>query len=103
VFTVHYSVCVVLQIVGIDFKMEVAEGKGSLPPLGGKLVWMCSGNEYIPGVLRVCNLDGRQNICVSCDDSMNIVGPCDTSERWRSAFRGDGDRDSELMPITIPS
>jgi len=24
------------------------------------------------------------------------------SERCRSAFRGDGDRDSELMPITIP-
>src|ERR1017187_8536927 len=24
------------------------------------------------------------------------------SERWRSAFRGDGDRDSELMPIAIP-
>jgi len=24
------------------------------------------------------------------------------SERWRSAFRGDGDRDSERMPITIP-
>jgi hypothetical protein len=22
---------------------------------------------------------------------------------WRSAFRGDGDRDSEIMPITIPS
>jgi len=25
------------------------------------------------------------------------------SERCRSAFRGDGDRDSELMPITIPN
>jgi predicted nucleic acid-binding protein len=25
------------------------------------------------------------------------------SERCRSAFRGDGDHDSELMPITIPS
>jgi hypothetical protein len=25
------------------------------------------------------------------------------SERCRSAFRGDGDRHSELMPITIPS
>ena len=25
------------------------------------------------------------------------------SERWRSAFRGDGDHDSVLMPITIPS
>jgi len=24
------------------------------------------------------------------------------SERCRSAFRGDGDRDSKLMPITIP-
>jgi hypothetical protein len=24
------------------------------------------------------------------------------SERCRSPFRGDGDRDSELMPITIP-
>ena len=24
------------------------------------------------------------------------------SERCRSAFRGDGDRDSELMPIAIP-
>ena len=24
------------------------------------------------------------------------------SERCRSAFRGDGDRDSEVMPITIP-
>jgi hypothetical protein len=24
------------------------------------------------------------------------------SERCRSAFRRDGDRDSELMPITIP-
>jgi hypothetical protein len=24
------------------------------------------------------------------------------SERCRSAFRGDGDRDFELMPITIP-
>jgi hypothetical protein len=24
------------------------------------------------------------------------------SERWRSAFRGDGDHDSERMPITIP-
>src|ERR1035438_721209 len=24
------------------------------------------------------------------------------SERWRSAFRGDGDHDSELMPIAIP-
>jgi hypothetical protein len=24
------------------------------------------------------------------------------SDRWRSAFRGDGDRDSELMSITIP-
>jgi hypothetical protein len=24
------------------------------------------------------------------------------SERCRSAFRGDGDRDSEMMPITIP-
>jgi hypothetical protein len=24
------------------------------------------------------------------------------SERCRSAFRGDGDRDSERMPITIP-
>jgi hypothetical protein len=25
------------------------------------------------------------------------------SGAWRSPFRGDGDRDSELMPITIPS
>src|ERR1017187_5037181 len=25
------------------------------------------------------------------------------SERWRSAFRGDGDRASELMPSTIPT
>jgi hypothetical protein len=25
------------------------------------------------------------------------------SERCRSAFRGDGDHDSDLMPITIPS
>ena len=30
-------------------------------------------------------------------------GPFDAySERCRSAFRGDGDRDSELMPIAIP-
>ena len=27
---------------------------------------------------------------------------CAYSERWRSAFRGDGDHDSELMPIAIP-
>src|ERR1039458_6990548 len=25
------------------------------------------------------------------------------SERWRSAFRGDGDHDSEMMPIAIPT
>jgi hypothetical protein len=28
---------------------------------------------------------------------------CAYSERWRSAFRGDGDHDSELMAIAIPS
>jgi len=28
--------------------------------------------------------------------------PSAYSERCRSPFRGDGDRDSELMPITIP-
>jgi predicted RNA binding protein YcfA (HicA-like mRNA interferase family) len=31
------------------------------------------------------------------------VGRAADSERCRSAFRGDGDRDSELMPITIPN
>ena len=30
------------------------------------------------------------------------IDPSAYSERCRSAFRGDGDRDSELMPITIP-
>jgi transposase len=31
-----------------------------------------------------------------------LVEECAYSERWRSAFRGEGDRDSKLMAITIP-
>jgi hypothetical protein len=34
--------------------------------------------------------------------SQKMQEPVAYSERWRSAFRGDGDRDSEMMSITIP-
>src|SRR6267154_1977262 len=36
------------------------------------------------------------------EELRKISLPIAYSERCRSAFRGDGDRDSELMPITIP-
>jgi hypothetical protein len=67
--------------------------------------------ERLPSILAA-NQDVRRAavVCLrACcvtrgtEYSNNAIQWIADSERCRSAFRGDGDRDSDVMPITIPS
>jgi len=54
----------------------------------------------LPGVL---DLDTGMHRCRFSIGIRNSHDKSAYSGAWRSPFRGDGDRDSEVMPIRIPS
>jgi len=54
---------------------------------------------YVLEQAEVFTVLHRYFVCVARPKTASVAD----SERCRSAFRGDGDHDSDLMPITIPS
>jgi hypothetical protein len=74
---------------------------------GLKLEFDIEYDQALDGAIR---LDAAKYPSVTWDAMTFVTGSSDShevrllaySERWRSPFRDDGDRDSELMPITIP-